>query len=274
MLPDAKRQSLLNMLGKEKLGNASTWLDNVRDGKVAAPEFKRNFPANKFWHYVSYPIGSKGYKLDSRFSSKTDVVHAMEYAIQVLEGSPSNMTKLEALRVILHLSGDIHQPFHCTSGYYIFIKPDTARLTKTVRNSEASPNDHGGRRLFCPHENDLHSLWNASLPLMIARQPARLAKMITPQTTASVPITPGDYHNWAEIWATDSIRQANRIYGSIRPLHFQNDILARHDRDKFKILAQPNRGANEFITEQKRLLQQQLTKSAVHLAQLLTVIRM
>src|SRR5215469_12510170 len=57
-------------------------------------------------------------KLSGPFSSQNDIVHAIRTAIDVLEARSSRFTKVQALRIIVHLVGDIHQPLHTVSGYY------------------------------------------------------------------------------------------------------------------------------------------------------------
>jgi len=52
------------------------------------------------------------------FVGNADVVHAIGQCIAILEGSatPSDFSKQQAVRWLVHLVGDMHQPLHVTSG--------------------------------------------------------------------------------------------------------------------------------------------------------------
>ena len=39
-------------------------------------------------------------------------------AVDVLEGKSERFTKIQALRILVHLVADVHQPFHAVSGYF------------------------------------------------------------------------------------------------------------------------------------------------------------
>ena len=57
------------------------------------------------------------------------------------------MTKTQALRTLIHLVGDIHQPLHVSSGYYDFGPDGQATLITDPVKAKGAPSDQGA--IFC-----------------------------------------------------------------------------------------------------------------------------
>src|SRR4051812_25363044 len=80
---------------------ASTWMDEVR----SQPQYKFTAP----WHYVDFPVGTSYQPTD-----EPNVVNALTHAINALQ--KSNALAPDSVRfyllVLMHLTGDIHQPLH------------------------------------------------------------------------------------------------------------------------------------------------------------------
>jgi S1/P1 Nuclease len=125
LTPEA-RIEIQKILGDDDLASIAVWLDDLRNlahhhsgplrDDPEAMAFNAKFPENDSWHFVDLPVGFTNYSLDGSFSSPNDIVHALRRAIDVLEGKSSEFTKVQALRIIVHLVGDIHQPLHTVSG--------------------------------------------------------------------------------------------------------------------------------------------------------------
>jgi hypothetical protein len=82
----------------------------------------------------------------------------------------------------------------------------------------------------------------------------------------SWPVTPGDYHRWAETWALESVKVAKSAYVGIR----FNSVETMGDPNSLWIsitLPPDYQQKNQFLAAQ------QLTKAAERLAQLLDRIR-
>jgi hypothetical protein len=77
----------------------------------------------------------------------------------------AGMSKRIALRVLIHLVGDIHQPLHCGTGYYDV--RNLARPKLISRPSEAArfrnTEDRGGNQLFygTGKFDELHAYWDS-----------------------------------------------------------------------------------------------------------------
>jgi len=128
------RKQVARILGPEDLAMVSTWMD-----------FVRSDPAYNFmspWHYVSIPDGQT-YQ-DITPPQQGDVIATIERLIQELKTKQfTHGDEAFALKCLVHLVGDIHQPLH-------------------VGRAE----DRGGndiRLRWFREETNLHRLWDTHL---------------------------------------------------------------------------------------------------------------
>lgn len=176
LLTPAAKAAIEKILGNDDLGSCGTWLDEVRavarnhtnhltaDEKTEARAFNKAQPKNAEWHYVNLPVGYTIYAPDGAFSSPDDVVHAIGTAVDVLEGKSNRYTKIQALRVLVHLVGDVHQPLHTISGYFDCKDPTQPKLISNPALALNFPHDRGGNQLFYTKTLELHALWDTKLP--------------------------------------------------------------------------------------------------------------
>src|SRR5262245_29179951 len=217
------------------LAAVATWPDDVRArarfGTVApgwsqadkdeADAFNSANPSNDQWHFVDLPLGASGYPaVDPSatdplkpFVSDHDIVRTVRRLIGILESPTADPTisKRQAVRWIVHLVGDLHQPMHVTSGYY---KTTLATFaTKPVRINDpvnaAKPgvlSDRGSNGLLFSQseDNNLHPLCDKCLPGVVSGAAcsngaagftvlALKIKGMTPSAVAAA-TTPGDHH--------------------------------------------------------------------------------
>ena len=131
------------------------------------------------------------------------------------------------------------------------------------------PNDRGGNDLFYGPKEELHALWDIGLVAEIADTfdfrslEAFLRREYAPFLS---PVTPGDYHHWAETWALESVKVANSAYAGIR---FNSvETMGPENQLWISITLPP-----DYHQKSSALAARQLTKAAVRLAQLLDRIR-
>jgi hypothetical protein len=269
------------ILNGEAPADAAVWLDRVRenfkfpdpnDAKEAAA-FKKAFPNNSDWHFCNFIVGSTNYDFGSKYASSNDVVHGLEAAISALEGSPSKMTQRQALRSIIHLVGDIHQPLHCITGFYDLTDMNNPILLKDVADPGTAIQDRGGNQLMYTASENLHHFWDLVLPNGVSSDVNTLASKIAVASLNSQPLTDGDFHHWPETWASLSMQQANAAYDGItyNSAAFVDD--PRHPGQKMlQIQITLPGGEPGYKAAQQQRAQDQLTQAAVHLAQLLSKI--
>jgi hypothetical protein len=271
-----KVQQLLDESGDRDLAGASTWADEVRENAHLdkprpkdAEAFNRQFPNNASWHFVDLPLGTTSLAEAERFiPGKNDVIHAIERCITVLEGRevvPEELSRPQALRLLVHFVGDIHQPLHCGTGFYRLSDTEPPVLVTNPEEAFGLPNDRGGNDLFYGPKEQLHALWDVGLVEEIADTfDFRSLEALLRQEylLRSWPATPGDYHLWAETWALESVKVANSAYAGIR---FNSvETMGGTNPLWISITLPP-----DYEEKNTALAAQQLTKAAVRLAQLL-----
>ncbi|MBD0404709.1 S1/P1 nuclease [Flammeovirga sp. EKP202] len=98
------KKELENILGDSAyLPMVSTWMDDIKSDK------KYSFMYS--WHYINIDEGETFESIER--SPKGDIVKAVDEMIAILEDeSASKRKKGMAVKVLTHLIGDLHQPFH------------------------------------------------------------------------------------------------------------------------------------------------------------------
>jgi hypothetical protein len=225
------RTHVERILGNDDLAAISVWMDELRSaffhtGPLGSdPEalrFNAEFPENGQWHYVDLPLGTPAYEPDGPFANRHDVVHMIGEAVRVLEGGgDKRITKREALCMLVHFVGDEHQPLHVGNGFFAVAGDGTVRLVTDPAAARDLPNDKGGNALFFGpgRYDELHAYWDANLVTKVAKteSPQDLAKVLEAKVASdgSAWKSPGDYHRWAEGWATESLRAARTAYAGL-----------------------------------------------------------
>lgn len=86
---------------------AACYLDDLKDRTGAHRE----------WHYINLPFSPDGTPLPASLEAE-NVLTALHQAVAQLEDRNNPpAVRAEALRAILHLVGDVHQPLHCATRY-------------------------------------------------------------------------------------------------------------------------------------------------------------
>jgi S1/P1 Nuclease len=275
-----KAQELLSLCGERDLISASTWADDIRPNRRSerprpqdADAFNSQFPDNANWHFVNLPLGTASFAEAERFIiGKSDIIDAIERCIAVLETSapvPGEISRPDALRLLVHFVGDIHQPLHCGTGFYKITETEPPVLVTNPIKVVGLPNDRGGNDLFYGPKDQLHALWDLDMVAAVAGtfDFRFLAAFLRDEyQQGSWPATSGDYHHWAETWALESVKAANLVYAGIR----FNSVETMGDPNSLWIgISLPR----DYEQENRLLAAHQLTKAAVRLAQLLDRIR-
>lgn len=99
----AEVASLLQQEGLTRLDEISSWADGNR----------KELPHTGGWHYVDIPLHAQSYVASRDCRQGNCVVSKLEHYSKVLaDKSASAPARLEALKWVVHLVGDIHQPLH------------------------------------------------------------------------------------------------------------------------------------------------------------------
>jgi hypothetical protein len=281
LLHERARLQVKKILGTDNLAAVSVWLDQVRSaehgtgplaGNAEAAAFNKKFPDNHLWHFVNLPLDTAVYSVSSRFAGPDDVVHSINASVAVLEGKSRRFTPAQALRVLVHLVGDIHQPLHVGTGYYDFRNPRAPKLIGMPGERTASHGDLGGNKVHLGYSkfDTLHAYWDTAIVEAVAGtgNPEKLAAHLRLSVNSTTWHTPGDYHTWAEAWATDSVHEAAAAY---RGLIFTNAKVSGGSERK-ALEAVEVELPQDYEAKQRPRAQAQLAKAAFHLAELLNAI--
>lgn len=113
------------------LASISTWADEHRSPSTAA------------WHYVNLPEGDCRYVESRDCPDGKCVVAAIERQVEKLRTAKSDEERLLALKYIVHLVADVHQPLHAGHSH------------------DKGGNKHQVRAFG--HGTNLHALWDSDL---------------------------------------------------------------------------------------------------------------
>lgn len=108
LLPRTRRE-IIKLLGPESLALASTWADDYRETPTGKP--------SSTWHFVNAPDGLTRPEytayLRKRASGEPTLYTELSRLLAELRNPATPATRRKfALRFIIHLAGDAHQPLH------------------------------------------------------------------------------------------------------------------------------------------------------------------
>jgi hypothetical protein len=188
-------QAIKDLLGSETLAEISTYADEIRSDEY----FQFSAP----WHYINVPAGEHfGQFAQSVIQlSKPNLYRAILHWQQVMADPTSNRSiKIFALKMVVHLIGDAHQPLH-------------------VGRTE----DLGGNLVKVWFESDstnLHALWDTKLiehKGISARDFASYCDIASPEES--------------KIWQADTLLtwlyESNQICNQIEPKDFKENKLGQ-----------------------------------------------
>lgn len=258
----------------EAVTDAAEWPDEIKPPYGAyskypwAKSFIETHPNHHLWHFVNFPVGSPKYdSTQAEYAVPTDIVHSVEGCVAILEGKGGydNLTQLDALRYLLHLVGDAHQPLHTIEGFFDVQNPAKPKLLPANQPIPATAwKDSGGNGLYYGADTELHAAWDDVIVNAIAgKDTQKLVSTLSPSVKSSNYGTPGDYHNWITSWVSDSMTVAKGAYS---PLKYDQRKTSPQDEI---VITLPT----TYIKDESVILQTQIVKGATHLLQLLNAIQ-
>jgi len=182
---------------------------------------------HKNYHYTNSPLGENLYKPRGVGTADNDVVQMIKHTIRQLQKErvskfEVNLTNTEALWLLAHLVGDLHQPLHVAQAYY-----DKATCQNSVNPNDPAHHDAlttlGGNTIkFAPTAPavapapTLHIYWDAATIARAMHAAGRagdeegFARMLA--ATPPVGQTAGAPDSWAEQWVAEAIPIARKAY--------------------------------------------------------------
>lgn len=185
------RQSVEQLLGPEgsraAFPDACVWADEIR-GRIEADPALARFAPYTTAHYVNFEPSSS--TLDRRGCTRLSaaretycILDGIDLVAHAAAGGPSELSRAEALKLLVHLVGDIHQPLHVGYG-----------------------RDRGGNdvtvNVMGEAGRNLHWVWDTFMVVHGGEEWASLARRLDRS------VAPLDEMRWAEMdptaWAAES----------------------------------------------------------------------
>lgn len=286
----------------ETLANISTWADSVKermgqtdpdaDTNAFLQDIAHN-EKNREWHYDDLPLNCRNYQTCAGFTNDHDIVQMLNVCIRTLQGHPDPnhpLSKRNALRLLVHFAGDIHQPLHVGCGFIdvngpngtILIVRDPATITR-----KNLPHDKGGNDLVIDSDRkNLHGFWDFTLVtdlMMLTGQDITsdtlgefLRQSVRPKAGWK---SRGGVNTWAAQWATDSLHLSrDRTYNRVRitgkrtnPVLSKGQPVIRDGQPLMQTVYDIQR-PGKYETTAREVVRQQLAKAGYRLAKLLDAI--
>jgi S1/P1 Nuclease len=212
----------------ESLQSVSVWADCAKGycGELSAElaEFVRRNPRHAHYHYTDLPFQALTYEPGSVGTSEDDIVHILTQCIAVLKGAtdpranPHRFSPREALLLVVHLLGDIHQPLHVGTAYVsdkdAFVVPASAGAVDGILIFKSD----GDNDLLLGAES-LHRFWDSqavenAMHGASVRNPAEFAQFLS-AAPPDMPIVTGDVTKWPAKWATETLVASKRAHEGI-----------------------------------------------------------
>ena len=214
------------------------------------------------FHFDDVAIQGNYFDRNYAGTNNHDLVAAIGAAMAVLSGKPipppfpfDIKDKKEALLLLTHLMGDLHQPLHVGSVYLDaegkLVDPDTAKWV------DPSMDTIGGNAIQ-DQNLSLHHEWD-DIPTDIGEQATN--ELVA--DAKSVPTTAGPMDGWPKTWATDTLHVAQQAFA---PLKFSPTTTPGY---KWTVSFDDHMAYLHLMDEIKR---KQLAKGGARLAEILNTL--
>jgi S1/P1 Nuclease len=164
------------------------------------------------YHFENVAIQRGRYDRNFEGTDERDLVAAVGAAVAVLAGRPpsplfSINSKREALFLLAHFVGDLHQPLHVGA---IFLNGDGKLVDPDAASAIDPTTETAGGNAIQDQNVNLHEEWD-EIPLDIGDAATR--ELLA--AARLMPASAGDMADWPAAWATDSILVAREAYAGL-----------------------------------------------------------
>jgi hypothetical protein len=222
--------------------------------------YEAHHGCNEAFHFTDVAIQHDDYSRNYAGTSDHDVVSAINAAIQVLKGKPAPLPfsirdKKEALFLLAHFLGDLHQPLHVGA---VYLSPQGQLVNPAQGQGGADKTtETAGGNFISDDNHNFHAEWD-DIPDDIG-ETASAALVAAARAVAS---TNGPIEDFAAVWATDTVRAAQAAFNGAT-------FTAAADPQRWDIHFQDR---TAYWNDQNQRKRDQLAKGGARLAQLLNAI--
>lgn len=212
---------------------------------------------HKAYHFTDIAIQQPRYDPALPGANPNDLVHAMAAAITVLHGGKSTApihitSQREALRLLAHYVGDLHQPLHVGSIYL----SDAGQPLNPANAKEAHAHDNAGGNQLMLKGWKLHAVWD-DVP---GKQTTRLMAGAGAAEARKVKPATGPMTQWPAAWASDTLADADQVFKGLK--------IAPKAGDTWAVTATEP----DYRLAREALQQAQIVKAGARLAQIVSTL--
>jgi hypothetical protein len=294
----------------ESLESVANWPDCVK-GNYCGPQtpemvdYVNANPKHSEYHYTDVPFQLEHYHDGAVGTADDDIVQTLKQAILVLQGkdtpatNPHHFTKRQALILITHMTGDIHQPLHVGAAFVgkdsQFVVPqkhadidelaifdsrggnnfimDNAKLEATsaslIPAGDPIPVKEGVPSALT---KPFHSYWdsttvNYAFRRIRTKTPEKFAQAVI-DSNPQVVKNSGDASTWPYQWADDALVVSKEAYKGVSAGKLTPQVSKKGETYYTWTLEVPQ----DYPVPSSAIAKTQLTKGGYHLAQLLQAI--
>lgn len=279
----AERQVAALLLPGETLEQAANWADCAK-GAFCGPQtdemqaYTAANPRHSQYHYTNVPFQLAHYRDHAFGTADDDIVQTLKQAIAVLQGrddaagNPHHFSQRQALRLVAHLVGDIHQPLHVGAAYLGaaggYVVPQRQDQVDAVHLFDA----RGGNNLLLASSQPFHAYWDTTAVDYAFRRsgtrtPAQFAQAMIAARPEVIANT-GAPVSWPYQWADDGLAMARLAYAGATP----GPIVHQTGRDGGRYAVWGLTVPDDYPAPSSAIARTQLTKAGYRLAALLRAI--
>ena len=236
----AARDAVSQILEGVSLSEASVFADCAKGPRVCQrvlspdeQDYVQDNPQHAVFHYTDVAIAQRQYQLGAAGTRADDVVQIAKQSINILRGrapnqGPAMLSKKQALWVLDHMVGDLHQPLHVGALYFDGDCEDPVDPNVVGAGmpdfgiGSLVVSTHGGSDLKMRNGESFHvRYWDEGVVRGAMRLPEVHSRTIADYAQAIInhpPVgweTTGDPQTWPEQWATEILPVAENALTGI-----------------------------------------------------------
>jgi hypothetical protein len=218
------------------------------------------------FHFDDVAIERSGFDRNFQGTNEHDLVAAINAAIAVLSDKPvpppfafSIKDKREALLLLTHFIGDLHQPLHVSS---VYLDANGQRVDPDAAHAIDPTSDTTGGNSIQDQNINLHTEWDDI--------PTDLGDAATRELLAAaraLPPSPGRLEDWPAAWASDTVLVAHDAFAGLTFTF--NPPQPPDTRNQWLVTFADH---TAYLWEMDQIKRRQLAKAGARLAEILNTI--